>query len=317
MNRRRWRDAAGATSYACAMDRHHSTLPIAAAVLAIALFSVMDALMKRAGMAGGVYSAMLVRSLLAGIIISVIWRWRGGRMPRAKVLKLHALRGVVSAAMATTFFYGLVRTPMAPGMALSFIAPLIALYLAAVTLGETIQRKAIAASLLGFVGVLLIAAERLIVAERLGDGGMEGEAGLGIAAILLSAVLYAWNLVLQRKQAQLASPDEVAVFQNLFVSLCLLPFFPWLWAMPQGAVWGDIAGSALLATVSLMLLAWAYARAEAQALVPLEYTAFVWAALMGWLWFDEGLTRATLGGVALIVAGCWIGTRQAEPSVAG
>ncbi|MEO7247794.1 MAG: DMT family transporter [Novosphingobium sp.] len=293
------------------MDRYPTALPIAATVLAIALFSVMDALMKRAGMAGGVYSAMLVRSLLAGAIISVIWRLRGGRVPGAAVLRLHALRGVVGAAMATTFFYGLVRTPMAPGMALSFIAPLIALYLAAVTLGEQIQRKAIAASLLGFAGVALIAA------ERLGGAGMEGEAGRGIAAILLSAMLYAWNLVLQRKQAQLASPAEVAVFQNLFVALSLLPFFPWLWAAPQGGEWGDIAGSGLLATTSLMLLAWAYARAEAQALVPLEYTAFAWAALMGWLWFAESLSPVTIGGVALIVAGCWIGTRQAEPIVAG
>ena len=299
------------------MDRHHPSLPIAATVLAIALFSIMDALMKRAGMVGGVYSAMLVRSAMAGAIMAAVWRLRGGRVPAAKVMRLHALRGVVGAGMATTFFYGLVRTPMAPGMALSFIAPLIALYLAAVTLGETIQRKAIAASLLGFAGVGLIAAERLFAAGKLGGAGLQGEAGRGIAAILLSAVLYAWNLILQRKQAQLASPVEVAVFQNLFVSICLLPFFPLLWVLPQGTVWGDIAGSALLATVSLMLLAWAYARAEAQALVPLEYTAFVWAALMGWLWFDEGLSPATLGGVALIVAGCWIGARQAEPGVAG
>ncbi len=305
------RDAARRATYGQAMDRHHTTLPIAATVLAIALFSVMDALMKRAGMAGGVYSAMLVRSVLAGSIIAVIWRLRGGRVPAAKVLRLHALRGVVGAGMATTFFYGLVRTPMAPGMALSFIAPLIALYLAAVTLGETIQRKSIVASLLGFAGVAVIAA------ERMGAADMQGEAGRGIAAILLSAVLYAWNLVLQRKQAQLASPDEVAVFQNLFVTLTLLPFFPLLWIAPQGAEWGDIAASALLATISLMLLAWAYARAEAQTLVPLEYTAFVWAALMGWLWFDEGLSPATLGGVALIVAGSWIGAWQAEPSVAG
>ena len=303
MNRRVLRDVGGTAAYARAMDRNHPSMPIAATVLAIALFSVMDALMKRAGMAGGVYPAMLVRSLMAGSIIAIIWRWRGGRVPAANVLRLHATRGVVGAAMATTFFYGLVRTPMATGMALSFVAPLIALYLAAVTLGETIQRKAIAASLLGFAGVGLIAA------ERLEGAGLQGEAGRGIAAILLSALLYAWNLVLQRKQAQLASPDEVAVFQNLFVSLTLLPFFPLLWSAPQGAEWGDIAASALLATLALMLLAWAYARAEAQALVPLEYTAFVWAALMGWLWFDEGLTPATLGGVALIVAGCWIGAR--------
>jgi len=60
-----------------------------------------------------------------------------------------------------------------------------------------------------------------------------------------------------------------------------------------------------------MLLAWAYARAEAQALVPIEYTAFPWSALTGWLWFGEAVTAATLGGLALILAGVWVGARGA------
>lgn len=289
------------------MHRNHTAMPLAATLFAIALFSVMDALMKRASISSGVYSTMLVRAILAGTIITVIWLLRGGRWPNATVLRLHALRGVVCAAMASTFFYGLVRTPMAQGMALSFIAPLIALYLAAVLLGETIRKAAIAASVLGFLGVAIIAA------ERIGGAEMRGEATQGIAAILASALLYAWNLVLQRQQAQVASPTEVATFQNLFVGLSLLPFAPWLWAAPQSGAWGDIAAAALLATISLMLLSWAYARAEAQVLVPIEYTAFVWAALMGWLWFDEGLTAGTLAGVVLIVAGCWIGTRGSKP----
>jgi S-adenosylmethionine uptake transporter len=80
--------------------------------------------------------------------------------------------------------------------------------------------------------------------------------------------------------------------------------------MPQPGEWPDIAAAALLATVSLMLLAWAYARAEAQILLPIEYTAFIWAALMGWLWFGEALTPGTLAGVVLIVGGCWIATRS-------
>ena len=56
----------------------------------------------------------------------------------------------------------------------------------------------------------------------------------------------------------------------------------------------------------MLLLAFAYARAEAQALVPLEYTGFAWAALFGWLFFAEPVRLATLAGTLLILLGCWI-----------
>ena len=55
-----------------------------------------------------------------------------------------------------------------------------------------------------------------------------------------------------------------------------------------------------------------YGRAEAQALLPIEYTAFVWAAIMGWWMFAEPVTLATLLGVALIVIGCWIAAPRAH-----
>ena len=55
-----------------------------------------------------------------------------------------------------------------------------------------------------------------------------------------------------------------------------------------------------------LLLAWAYARAEAQRLAPVEYTALIWGALWGWLIFDEAVGPATLVGGVLIVAGCWV-----------
>jgi S-adenosylmethionine uptake transporter len=64
-----------------------------------------------------------------------------------------------------------------------------------------------------------------------------------------------------------------------------------------------------------MLLSWGYRRAEAQALVPIEYTGFVWAALFGWLWFDEAVTAATIAGTALIVTGCWIAVRKPANAV--
>src|SRR3546814_20422269 len=79
---------------------------------------------------------------------------------------------------------------------------------------------------------------------------------------------------------------------------------PFLAVIPPTNLFLTIGGAALLAFGSLMLLSWAYARAEAQMLIPLEYTAFIWASIMGWLVFREPLKPTTLAGAALIVAGC-------------
>lgn len=286
------------------MQRAHPLLPFLSALAGVAVFSTMDALMKRASIDVGVYNALFFRSLCGTALMLPLWVLTGGRRPRQKVLLIHVMRSSVCAVMAWLFFWGLVRLPMAEAIALSFIAPLIALYLAAVTLGEKIEQRAVTASLLGFGGVVLIAATRL--------GSHEGgtEAALGIAAVLGSAVMYAWNIILQRQQAQLASPQEIAFFQNLCIALLLGLGAPWLAFIPDASALRDIAGGAFLAAVALMLLACGYARAEAQVLVATEYTAFIWAALMGWLWFDEQVTASTLGGVILIVAACWIAARR-------
>jgi len=288
--------------------RHHPVMPFLVATSGIALFSVMDAVMKSASLQVGAYNAMLFRSGFGVLLMLPLWRATGGRWPDQPALRLHALRGLISAGLATSFFWGLIRLPLAEAIALSFIAPLIALYLAAVMLGEKIARGAVIASLLGFAGVLVIGA------GRLGREALSEDAMWGIGAILLSAVLYAFNLIFQRKQAQLASPQEVALFQMGFAGLFLALAAPWLAVVPTLPVLGEIAAGAVLAAVSLMLLSWAYARAEAQVLLPIEYTAFIWAALLGWLVFAEPVTVETMAGVVLIVIGCWIASRKAAPA---
>jgi S-adenosylmethionine uptake transporter len=284
------------------MTRSQPYLPFLAAVTGIALFCLMDGTMKRASLGGGVYNALLFRSLIGTGLLLPLWRIGGGSWPTPAVLRLHATRSAVVAAMGLLYFWALVRLPLAEAIAISFIAPLIALYLAAVILGERIGRWPIAGSLLGLAGVVVITVGHM--------GRVTGTAqGPGIAAVLGSAVLYGWNLILQRQQAQLASPREVAFFQNLLIALILLLAAPWLVQRPSPAGLGQIAASAVLAAASLMLLSWAYARSEAQLLLPTEYSAFIWAALVGWLWFGERLDAATLMGGALIVAGCLTAAR--------
>ena len=131
-----------------------------------------------------------------------------------------------------------------------------------------------------------------------------------------SAVLFAWNLIIQRRQAQLASPIEVAFFQHL-VMLGVFALAAPFWAIvpPAGAV-PLVLLAAALAFTSLAALAWAYARAEAQRLIPVEYSAFVWAAIVGWLAFGEPLTLTTVAGALLIIAACLIAARSKRAQIA-
>ena len=292
------------------MARAHPILPFIAAAAGIATFSMMDATMKGASIAAGVYSALLLRCAFGTVLMLPVWLLSGARWPATAVLRIHLLRSTVVTGMALLFFWGLVRLPIAEAIALSFIAPLIALYLAAVVLGEIIRTQAVVASLLGLSGVIII------VAARLGGDALNEQSAWGIASVLGSAVLYAWNLVLQRQQAQIAKPQEIALFQNLLVASILGLAAPWLLHWPSASALRDIAIAAALAGISLLLLSWAYARAEAQALLPIEYTGFAWAALFGWLMFGEPVGLATLAGVVLIVSGSWIAARRASQATA-
>lgn len=285
-----------------------ATLPFAAACLGIALFSVMDAAMKGLSIEIGAYNAMIWRLVCGFVIGGIAFFGMRSPWPTKPAMRLHMIRGGIGAVMAMTFFWGIARVPLAEGIALSFIAPLITLYLAAVLLGETISRAAITASILGIGGVIII------LAGRVGGGTWDEEVMKGIGAIFVSALLYSYNLILQRQQAQIASPVEIAFFQNVFASIALGTAAPFLAVVPSADHAPMILLSAALAFTSLLLLSWAYARAEAQVLVPVEYTAFVWAAILGWLVFDEAVTSATILGTVLIVAGCIIAARQ-KPSV--
>ena len=279
-------------------------MPLFVTMFGIGLFAAMDAFMKSAALVVGAYSALLLRNAIGFAVVAPLWLSLGGRWPRPHVLRIHLKRGVVVAFMAYTFFYALVRLPLAEAIALSFVAPLIALYLAALLLGETIERRAVVAALLGLAGVVLI------IGSKLGTQDLDRESVLGLSAMAFSTVLYAWNLVIQREQALVARPAEVATFQNGVVALTLLPLAPLLFVLPQGETWHDIGAAALLATGAAMALAWAYARAETQVLVPIEYSAFLWAALFGWLFFREALGPGTVAGAVLIVIGCWIAARR-------
>jgi len=277
----------------------------AVACLGIAAFSTMDAVVKGLVLAIGTYNTLLWRSF-AGIVVSGgPWLARRSAWPARPAMKLHIERGVVSAVMSMLFFWGLARTPIAQAVALTFIAPLIAQGLAVLLLKERMKKGALIGSFLAFGGVLVILSGQ--AAAKMGP-----EAFHGAIAVLLSAICYAYNIILMRRQAQLADAYEVTFFQSLVVAISFALVMPWFAELPPLEHAPMIIVAAILATFSLAMLGWAYARAEASYLAPVEFTAFIWGSLWGFLIFDEHVGLATLAGAALIVAGCWIAARAPD-----
>jgi S-adenosylmethionine uptake transporter len=286
-----------------------SPLPaFAVTAFGIAVYTVMDMLMKRLSIESGAYNAVLWRSVAGAILCGTIFVARGKRWPGGAALRLHVGRGVAAGLSVVLFFWGLARVPMAQGVALTFLAPLIALYLAAAFLGEQIRRGTIIGSLVASAGVLAIAAGEM-------QADASTQAVLGSLACVAASILYAGSLILLRRQAQVADPVEVALFASLVIGALLLPAAPWAATLPAPHQWATVLATATLGTISAMSLAWAYARAEAQALAPIEYSAFVWAAALGWLAFGETVSPYTLAGAALIVAGCVVAVRHRVPAV--
>jgi S-adenosylmethionine uptake transporter len=130
------------------------------------------------------------------------------------------------------------------------------------------------------------------------------EALVGSAAILASAICYAYNIILMRRQSLVASANEAAFFQSLTMAGFLALAAPFFAVVPDARHAPMLLLAAALGVSSLLALSWAYARAEAYYLAPVEYTAFLWASLLGYLVFGEAVSPLTVVGAGTIVAAC-------------
>ena len=292
--------------------RHPPVIAFLVGMAGIATFSAMDAVMKGLVLAIGTYTTLFWRSLagtaMAGALFAKEPRW-----PDKATMRIHLARGILGSGMAYLFFWGLARVPIAQAIALAFIAPLIALYLAAAVLKESVGPRLIGASLIAFAGVIVI-----FIGQAQADLGRE--ALLGSLSILASAGCYAVNIILMRQQALVASPIEVGFFQSIIMAIVLVLALPFAGgvALPPVSWIPFILLAAFLATASLLLLSWAYARAQASYLATTEYTSFLWAALFGWMFFGESVSPFTVAGAAMIVGGCLLAARtpeEADPSL--
>ena len=128
--------------------RQQPYLAFAVALLAIGALSAMDAVMKGLAQGLGAFSTMCWRSIAATLLVAPVYFATRKRWPTKRAMRLHVLRGTLMIPMSFLFFWGLARVPMAQAIALTFVAPLIALVLAAIFLDEPVGKRMAAGSLL-------------------------------------------------------------------------------------------------------------------------------------------------------------------------
>jgi len=282
----------------------HPVQGFLAALAAVAVLSIMDAVMKHLVLAIGIVAVSVWRAVANLAISAGLYLPRRRKWPSRRILWIHVSRSVVVTIMAVLFFWGIGRVPLAQAIALTFIAPLIAMVLAPLFLKERLAGRSIAGAIAAFAGVLVIVLGQARAEVR-------PDVLLGIAAILGSAVCYSANILMMRWQALIAKPLEINFFQSIVVMLLWIAALPLAGVpeWPRGQVSWIVVAS-ILSTSGSLLFAWAYRRGEASYLAVTEYSAFIWAAALGWLVFSERVSLTTLAGAALIVGGCLIAARR-------
>ncbi len=279
-------------------------LPLLLALSAIAILTVMDALIKSVSPRYPTFEIAFLRFAFGSVIAGFVFLVARPGLPSMATVTANASRALLVVATATSFFYALGQLPLAETITLSFMAPIFVALLGAIFLKEHVGGRIIAALAAGFAGMIVI------VAGQMGaDFGFRGPFW-GIVAALASAVTYAASLVVLRARAQRDPAVTIVLIQNIAPALLIAPAAWWVWTPPSAP---DLALMALiggLGTAGHLLLANAFARAPAARLASLDYTALVWASLIGFFAFGEVPTLATLVGGAMIVAGAMIAARR-------
>lgn len=278
--------------------------PVLHAVAGIALLSVMDALIKGAVGSLPVLQVALLRYLVGSAAILALVAWRRPGWPTREALLANGVRAILVVITATSFFFALGQLPLAETLILSFVSPAFMVLFAAILLGERVGPRILVSLAAGFAGVAVI------VAGGLGGDGQKAASLPGVVAVLVSAVGYAATNVLLRARAQRDPLLVIVAVQNLVPAAILAGPGWWVWRMPEGGGWLLLGAIGLLGVAGHLVLARAYAAAEAARLAPLEYTALIWAVLLGFLAFGEAPGGFAWAGGALILGSAWLVARR-------
>lgn len=263
-------------------------LYMSAAILAL---SVMDALAKWLVMGElHVFQLLAVRSLMILLVFLLINRVGDGGVIRSARWRVQLLRGMVGAGAPIFFFLSLKVLPLAEATALFFSSTFIMVGLSAWVLKEPVGLHRWLAVLIGFCGVLLI--------TRPGAEVFRIEA----LYVLLASLSYAVLVVSGRWLSRTEAATSLVFYFNLGLLVVCMPVLPWFWMPMTGQALLAVAAFAGLALLGHIGIAQAFRLAPVGLIAPIEYSALIWATVLGALVFGDWPDGITFAGMAVILA---------------
>jgi drug/metabolite transporter (DMT)-like permease len=261
-------------------------------MVAVAAFSLMDACLK---LLSPHYSSLEIASLrgMATLPIVVVWiATTGGFRGLFQIrLPLHLARGAISIVTLALFTFGVRQLPLADAYAIFFVAPLLITVLAALMLGERVDRRRWTAIAVGFCGVLIVL--RPTAAGALTLPGV---------AILVTALGYALSAITVRVLGRTDSTQSMVFWLMTFIAigagLLALP----TWRPLQHEHWWIVCGLGISGSVGQWAVTEAFRRGEASFIAPFEYTALVWGLGLDWFVWSTKPAAITVVGASVIIA---------------
>ncbi|MEQ8658764.1 MAG: DMT family transporter [Hyphomicrobiales bacterium] len=219
----------------------------------------------------------------------------------------HVGRAIIGASAMTLWFMALSRLPLPDATAISFAQPLITTALAVVILGEVVRLYRWSAVIVGFLGVLIILSPNLGLIGALDDETRS----LGAMLALASAGFMALAQVYVRQLIKSESTTAVVFYFSAITSVFALATLPFGWVMPDATTWALLIGLGLLGGIGQILLTHSFRLAPASVVAPFDYTAMIFALIVGYFLFDEVPGLAVLAGSVLVVgAGLFVIYRE-------
>jgi len=273
------------------------------------MFAVMGAQVRYLG---GTYpegQVAFFRSMFALIPILVVFGWRGqlkGAL-RTERPSDHLLRGVFSVIGTFCTFAALARIPIADFTAIAFASPLITVIFAALFLKEKVHAYRWSAVAFGFCGVIL-----MLTPYARDHAALTASMAIGLLFALTNAFTAGGASIQIRRLTATETTSSIVIFMTLLVLLVSLLTAPFGWRMP--ATWQDVAilaGIGIAGGLGQIFFTDSYRFAPASFLAPFDYTAMLWAFLLGYWFFGEVPTLyVVIGAVVVASAGIFVILRE-------
>lgn len=271
----------------------------------IVLMCCMDAVAKALGAHLSTFQVVFLRYLGAAIWL-VFWiALTGASWPKRSDLGRQAQRAALLVITASLFFYAVTNLPLAVVAALGMTAPVYVTLLGAFFFHEKITTGAWLALGLGAAGSAVII--------FMGNAhGLQGGSGslLAWAAALLAPLTYAVIVAMLKHHSQHEDPAAMTMGQSLLAAILVSPlaFSGWPTITPQIAGLGTLIG--FLGAVGFLLLINGLRRLPVSVFAVLDYTALIWAGLLGFIFFAEVPGPQLWIGGSLIITACILNSRR-------